>query len=154
METFTIDTMKRTFADSRLGEVKLKNAVLAQDGIEMYFDIEAFPEKVQRQIDETIKKKAIEEYYRDEERYKKHDITIENLKMEETCKLLCFECASGEIDLRFLIMAIDETKNLESEISIEANCEEFYDEIKNLIFKAIETIYFGQSRKKNVNQIS
>ena len=28
METFTIDTIKRTYVDSKLGEVKLKDAVL------------------------------------------------------------------------------------------------------------------------------
>lgn len=147
----TIDTIKRTFVDSKLGEVKLKDAVLDQDDIAISFNIESLSDESQAQIDEAIKKKAIEEYHRDEERYEKHGLTIENLKMKETGKLLCFECSSGKIDFHFLITAIDETGNLDTELWFDGNIENFYDEIKNVIFKAIETRYFGQSRKKNVN---
>ena len=67
MEITTIDTIERTYVDSKLGEVKLKDAVLDQDWITMYFDVESFPEKVQRQIDEAIEKKAIEKYQKEEE---------------------------------------------------------------------------------------
>lgn len=150
MET-TINTIKRTFIDSKLGEVKLKDAVLDRDEITMYFNIESLSDESQARMDEAIKKKAIEKYYRDEERYRKKGLTIKNLKMKETGKLLCFECSSGKIDFHFLITAIDGTGNLETELWFDGNIENFYDEIKNVIFKAIETRYFGQPRKKNVN---
>lgn len=55
MEIITVDTIKRTYVDSKLGEIKLKDAVLDQDWITMYFDVESFPEEMQRQIDELIK---------------------------------------------------------------------------------------------------
>ena len=44
MET-TIDTIKRTFIDSKLGEVKLKDAVLDRDEITMYFNIESLSDE-------------------------------------------------------------------------------------------------------------
>lgn len=153
METFTIDTIKRTYVDSKLGEVKLKDAVLDQDEITMYFDVESFSAKVQRQIDEAIEKKAIEEYHREEEKYREYGITLDNLKMKEgECKVLSLELNSGDFRVGFIVDAVDtKTGKLEVDIWLDANVENFYDEIKNVIFKAIETRYFGQSRKKNVN---
>lgn len=89
MEIITVDTIKRTYVDSKLGEIKLKDAVLDQDWITMYFDVESFPEEMQRQIDEAIEKKAIEKYQKEEEKYREYGITLDNLKMKEgECKVL------------------------------------------------------------------
>lgn len=66
MEVTVVDTIKRTCVDSKLGEIKLKDAVLDQDWITMYFNVESFPEEAQRQIDKAIEKKAIEEYHSNE----------------------------------------------------------------------------------------
>ena len=50
MEITTVDTIKRTYVDSKLGEIKLKDAVLDQDWITMYFDVESFPEEMQMKL--------------------------------------------------------------------------------------------------------
>lgn len=87
MEITTVDTIKRTYVDSKLGEIKLKDAVLDQDWITMYFDVESFPEEMQRQIDEAIEKKAIEKYQKEEEKY--FSIRTEQLLMKGLHKLHC-----------------------------------------------------------------
>ena len=156
MEIITVDTIKRTYVDSMLGEIKLKDAVLDQDWITMYFDVESFPEEMQRQIDEAIEKKAIEKYQKEEEKYREYGITLDNLKMKEgECKVLSLELNSGDFKVGFIVDAVDtKAGKLEVDIWLDANIENFYDEIKNVIFKAIETRYFGQSLKKNTNQFS
>ena len=148
MEIITVDTIKRTYVDSKLGEIKLKDAVLDQDWITM--------EEVQRQIDEAIEKKAIEKYQKEEEKYREYGITLDNLKMKEgKCKVLSLELNSGDFKVGFIVDAVDtKAGKLEVDIWLDANIENFYDEIKNVIFKAIETRYFGQSLKKNTNQFS
>lgn len=156
MEITTVDTIKRTYVDSKLGEVKLKDAVLDQDEITMYFDVESFSAEVQRQIDEAIEKKAIEKYQKEEEKYRGYGITLDNLKMKEgECKVLSLKLNSGDFKVGFIVDAVDtKAGKLEVDIWLDANIENFYDEIKNVIFKAIETRYFGQSLKKNTNQFS
>ena len=58
-------------------------------------------------------------------------------------------------DYDYIVDAVDtKAGKLEVDIWLDANIENFYDEIKNVIFKAIETRYFGQSFKKNTNQFS
>lgn len=156
MEVTVVDTIKRTYVDSKVGEIKLKDAVLDQDWITMYFNVESFPEEAQRQIDKAIEKKAIEKYQKEEEKYREYDITLDNLKMKEgDWKVLSLSLDSGEFNAYFLLNAVDtKAEKLEVDVRIDANVENFYEEIKNIIFKAIETKYFGQSRKKSVNQIS
>lgn len=156
MEVTIVDTIKRTCVDSKLGEIKLKDAVLDQDWITMYFNVESFPEEAQRQIDKAIEKKAIEKYQKEEEKYREYGITLDNLKMKEgDWKVLSLSLDSGEFNAYFLLNAVDtKAEKLEVDVRIDANVENFYEEIKNIIFKAIETKYFGQSRKKSVNQIS
>ena len=156
MEVTVVDTIKRTCVDSKLGEIKLKDAVLDQDWITMYFNVESFPEEAQRQIDKAIEKKAIEEYHSNEEKYREYGITLDNLKMKEgEWKVLSLSLDSGDFNVCFLANAVDtKTEKLEVDVQIDANVENFYDEIKNVIFKAIETRYFGQSLKKNTNQFS
>lgn len=108
MEIITVDTIKRTYVDSKLGEIKLKDAVLDQDWITMYFDVESFPEEVQRQIDEAIEKKAIEKYQKEEEKYREYGITLDNLKMKEgECKVLSLELNSGDFKVGFIVDAVD-----------------------------------------------
>lgn len=156
MEVTVVDTIKRTYVDSKVGEVKLKDAVLDQDLITMYFNVESFPEELQRQIDKAIEKKAIEEYHSNEEKYREYGITLDNLKMKEgDWKVLSLSLNSGDFNVCFLANAVDtKAGKLEVDIWLDANIENFYDEIKNVIFKAIETRYFGQSLKKNTNQFS
>jgi hypothetical protein len=156
MEVTVVDTIKRTYVDSKVGEIKLKDAVLDQDWITMYFNVESFPEEAQRQIDKAIEKKAIEKYQKEEEKYREYGITLDNLKMKEgDWKVLSLSLDSGEFNAYFLLNAVDtKAEKLEVDVRIDANVENFYEEIKNIIFKAIETKYFGQSRKKSVNQIS
>lgn len=70
-------------------------------------------------------------------------------------KVLSLSLDSGDFNVCFLANAVDtKTEKLEVDVQIDANVENFYDEIKNVIFKAIETRYFGQSLKKNTNQFS
>ena len=156
MEVTVVDTIKRTYIDSKFGEVKLKDAVLDQDLITMYFNVESFPEEAQRQIDEAIEKKAIEEYHSNEEKYREYGITLDNLKMKEgEWKVRSLSLDSGDFNAYFLLNVVDtKAEKLEVDVRIDANVENFYEEIKNIIFKAIETKYFGQSRKKSANQIS
>ena len=156
MEVTVVDTIKRTYVDSKVGEIKLKDAVLDQDWITMYFNVESFPEEAQRQIDKAIEKKAIEKYQKEEEKYREYGVTLDNLKMKEgDWKVLSLSLDSGEFNAYFLLNAVDtKAEKLEVDVRIDANVENFYEEIKNIIFKAIETKYFGQSRKKSVNQIS
>lgn len=156
MEVTIVDTIKRTCVDSKLGEIKLKDAVLDQDWITMYFNVESFPEEAQRQIDKAIEKKASEEYHSNEEKYREYGITLDNLKMKEgEWKVLSLSLDSGDFNVCFLANAVDtKTEKLEVDVQIDANVENFYEEIKNIIFKAIEIKYFGQSRKKSANQIS
>ena len=151
-----VDTIKRTYVDSKLGEIKLKDAVLDQDWITMYFNVESFPEEAQRQIDKAIEKKAIKEYHSNEEKYREYGITLDNLKMKEgEWKVLSLSLDSGDFNVCFLANAVDmKTEKLEVDVQIDANVENFYEEIKNIICKAIEIKYFGQSRKKSANQIS
>lgn len=85
-----------------------------------------------------------------------YGITLDNLKMKEgECKVLSLELNSGDFKVGFIVDAVDtKAGKLEVDIWLDANIENFYDEIKNVIFKAIETRYFGQSLKKNTNQFS
>ena len=70
-------------------------------------------------------------------------------------KVLSLSLDSGDFNAYFLLNAVDtKAEKLEVDVRIDANVENFYEEIKNIIFKAIETKYFGQSRKKSANQIS
>lgn len=68
---------------------------------------------------------------------------------EGECKVLSLELNSGDFKVGFIVDAVDtKAGKLEVDIWLDANIENFYDEIKNVIFKAIETRYFGQSLLK------
>ena len=108
MEVTVVDTIKITYVDSKVGEIKLKDAVLDQDWITMYFNVESFPEEAQRQIDKAIEKKAIEKYQKEEEKYREYGITLDNLKMKEgDWKVLSLSLDSGEFNAYFLVNAVD-----------------------------------------------
>ena len=88
----------------------------------MYFDVESFPEEMQRQIDEAIEKKAIEKYQKEEEKYREYGITLDNLKMKEgECKVLSLELNSGDFKVGFIVDAVD---TVTAKISLVMKCQE------------------------------
>lgn len=145
MENYNIiDRTKRTVTDSKLGKLEIGTASWGEDFFSLYFDVDSVSDNLQKQIDKTIQEDAIKKFYEYEEKYRSYGVTPENLKMREVLKILTFAFDGGGKSSKFIVSAIDTvTENLEVDIEIPANVEEFNEELKGIVMKGIEKKLFG-----------
>lgn len=141
---FIVDTKKRTMNEPTIGKIDLGKVVLNEDLIEMFFDIESVPDELQKRIDKQIQEQAMNLFYVAEDRYRSHGITPENLKMKEVWKILDFKFDEGKIKTCIYTSAVDIiAENLEVDIVIPCDLtDDMREEIKRIIFRAIEKKYF------------
>ena len=140
-----VDTTKRILNEPKLGQIGLGDVILDEELIQMYFKVETLLPDLQQQIDQKIREKAIEEFYHQEDRYRCHGITPENLKMKEVWRTLDLEFKEGKVYSYIMICAVDMmTEDLEVGIKIPCDVSSIHDEIKSIVLKNIEKKYFGR----------
>lgn len=140
-----VDQTKRILNEPKLGQIRLGDVILEEELIQMYFKVETLLPDQQQQIDDEIQRKAIEEFYHQEQRYRCHGITPEELTMKEVWKTLDLEFKEGEIYSYIMICAVDMmTEDLEVGIKMSCDITSMYDEIKHIVMQNIEQKYFGE----------
>lgn len=139
---FVVDTKKRTVNEPTISKIDIGRVFFNEDLLWMY--IESVPDELQKKIDKQIQEQALKQFYIEEDRYRSHGITPENLKMKEVWKTLDFKLNEGKIRTNIHSSAVDTiAENLEVDIVIPCNLtDDMRKEIKRVVIRVIEKKYF------------